>query len=199
MYNISVSVTEDVKLGASTTAGCFGTIVMKGTNDMNYLEIDKALVDITRAKCVECKARLDAIPKDRASERKALMIENGMYTLCGNAGLLFNAGWERERTYQIRHNFFNCVLTKYPRHQEVYSTLNEDDKLSFMAAWQADLFMRDQLLAGYLTELTQAEAAGDAKNTFELRIKIGAVREMLSIWEAWRVENDVYPRLLEEV
>ncbi len=166
---------------------------------MNYLEIDKALVDITRAKCVECKARLDAIPKDRAGERKALMIENGMYTLCGNAGLLFNAGWERERTYQIRHNFFNCVLTKYPRHQEVYSTLNEDDKLSFMAAWQADLFMRDQLLAGYLTELAQAEAAGDAKNTFELRIKIGAVREMLSIWEAWRVENDVYPRLLEEV
>ena len=58
---------------------------------MNYLDIDKTLVEITRAKCNECKARLDAIPKDRAGERKALMIENGMYTLCGNAGLLFNA------------------------------------------------------------------------------------------------------------
>lgn len=166
---------------------------------MNYLEIDKALVNITRAKCNECKVRLDAIPKDRASERKALMIELGMYALCGNAGLLFNAGWERERTYQIRHNFFNNALTKFPRHQAVYATLNEDDKLSFMAAWQAELYIRDQIFANYLTELAQAEAAGDTKNTFELRIKVGAVREMLSIWEGWRRENDVYPRLLEEV
>jgi len=165
---------------------------------MNYLDIDKALVDITRAKCAECKARLDAIPKDRAGERKALLIENGMYTLCGNAGLLFNAGWERQRTYQIRNNFFNMILPKFPKHQEVYNTLNDDEKLSFMAAWQADLFMRDQLLAGYLNELAQAEAAGDAKNTFELRIKVGAVREMLSLWATWRKENNIYPIEIKE-
>lgn len=166
---------------------------------MNYLEIDKALVDITRAKCNECKTRLDAIPKDRVSERKALQIEYGMYTLCGNAGLLFNTYGSREVIYRkTRQSFWSYALSKYPKPQEVYNSLNEDDKLSFMAAWQADLFMRDQL-SGYLTELAQAEAAGDAKNTFEFRIKIGAVREMLSIWEAWRVENNVYPRLLEEV
>ena len=165
---------------------------------MNYLDIDKALVDITRAKCNECKARLDAIPKDRSSERKALMIENGMYTLCGNAGLLFNTYGTREGLYRTRQNFFTYAMTKYPRHGEIYATLNDDEKLSFMAAWQADLFMRDQLLAGYITELAQAEAAGDAKNTFEFRIKIGAVREMLSIWEAWRAENGVYPNLMEE-
>ena len=165
---------------------------------MNYLDIDKALVDITRAKCNECKARLDAIPKDRSSERKALMIENGMYTLCGNAGLLFNAGWERQRTYQIRNNFFNMILPKFPKHQEVYNTLNHDEKLSFMAAWQGDLFMRDQLLAGYITELAQAEAAGDAKNIFEFRIKIGAVREMLAAWATWRTENNIYPIEIKE-
>ena len=90
------------------------------------------------------------------------------------------------------------ILPKYPKHQEIYSTLNDDEKLSFMAAWQADLFMRDQLLNGYVTELAQAEAAGDAKSTFELRIKIGAVREMLSLWEGWRKENGVYPGLMEE-
>ena len=165
---------------------------------MNYLDIDKALVDLTRAKCAECKARLDATPKDNKAERKALQIELGMYTLCGNAGLLFNAGWERQRTYQIRQNFWSMVLPKYPNHQEIYSALTDDDKLSFMAAWQADLFMRDQLLNGYVTELAQAEAAGDAKSTFELRIKIGAVREMLSLWEGWRKENGVYPGLMEE-
>ena len=165
---------------------------------MNYLEIDKALVEITRAKCVECKARLDAVPKDSKAERKALQIEYGMYTLCGNAGLLFNTYGTREGLYRTRQNFFTYAMTKYPRHGEVYAALNDDDKLSFMAAWQAELFMRDQLLEGYVTELTQAEAAGDAKNTFELRIKIGAVREMLSLWEGWRKENGVYPKLMEE-
>ena len=165
---------------------------------MNYLDIDKALVDITRAKCVACKERLDAIPKDRAGERKALMIENGMYTLCGNAGLLFNTYGTREGLYRTRHNFFNMLLPKYPMHQEVYNTLNDDEKLSFMAAWQADLFMRDQLLAGYLNELSQAEAAGDTKNTFELRIKVGAVRAMLDIWATWRKENNIYPIEIKE-
>ena len=165
---------------------------------MNYLDIDKALVDLTRAKCAECKARLDAIPKDRAGERKALLIENGMYTLCGNAGLLFNTYGTREGLYRTRQNFFNYAMTKYPRHGEIYATLNDDEKLSFMAAWQADLFMRDQLLAGYLNELAQAEAAGDAKNTFELRIKVGAVHEMLAAWAAWRKENNIYPLEIQE-
>lgn len=165
---------------------------------MNYLDIDKDLVDITRAKCVACKERLDAIPKDRAGERKALMIENGMYTLCGNAGLLFNTYGTREGLYRTRQNFFNYAMTKYPRHGEIYATLSDDEKLSFMAAWQADLFMRDQLLAGYLNELSQAEAAGDAKNTFELRIKVGAVRAMLDIWATWRKENNIYPLEIQE-
>ena len=167
---------------------------------MNYLDIDKALVDLTRAKCAECKARLDAVPKDKPGERKALLIENGMYTLCGNAGLLFNTYGSRETLYlRTRQNFWSMVLlAKYPKHREIYNTLNEDEKLSFMAAWQAELYMRDQLLNGYIAELAQAEAAGDAKNTFEFRIKIGAVREMLSIWENWRKENGVYPDLMEE-
>lgn len=166
---------------------------------MNFLDIDKALVDVTRSKCNECKARLDAIPKDRAAERKALYIEYGMYTLCGNAGLLFNTYGTREVLYRkTRQNFWGYAMTKYPRHGEVYATLNDDEKLSFMAAWQADLFMRNQLLEGYVNELAQAEAAGDAKSAFELRIKIGAVREMLTIWENWRKENGVYPDLIKE-
>ena len=104
---------------------------------MNYLDIDKALVDITRAKCDECKARLDATPKDNKAERKALMIEYGMYTLCGNAGLLFNTYGAREGLYRTRQNFWNyALLTKYPKHQEIYSALTDDEKLSFMAAWQ---------------------------------------------------------------
>ena len=166
---------------------------------MNYLDIDKALVDVTRAKCNECRARLDAVPKDKAAERKALQIEYGMYTLCGNAGLQFNIGGAREVLYRkTRQSFWGYAMTKYPRHEAIYATLNDDEKLSFMAAWVAELFMRNQLLDKYVAELARAEAAGDAKSTFEFRIKIGAVEEMLSLWEGWRKENGVYPELMEE-
>ena len=81
---------------------------------MNYLDIDKALVDLTRAKCAECKARLDAVPKDKPSERKALLIENGMYTLCGNAGLLFNTYGTREGLYTILRYLRDNSFTTLP-------------------------------------------------------------------------------------
>ena len=41
-----------------------------------------------------------------------------------------------------------------------------------------------------------AEAAGDMNKAFEFKIKIGAVENMFSIWEAWRVDNDVYPDMV---
>ena len=47
---------------------------------MTYLEIDQAIVDITRQMCAECKARLDTIPKENGTERKAVQLEYGMYT-----------------------------------------------------------------------------------------------------------------------
>ena len=62
---------------------------------MTYLEIDKALVEITRGKCAECKARLDAVSKENATERKALQVEYGMYSFCGAAGFLL--GYERNK------------------------------------------------------------------------------------------------------
>ena len=39
---------------------------------MTYLEIDKAIADIAKQHCAECKTRLDAISIENSTERKAV-------------------------------------------------------------------------------------------------------------------------------
>lgn len=165
---------------------------------MTYLEIDKAIVDITRQMCAECKSRLDAVPKENGTERKALQLELGMYTFCGNAGQLFNAVGRRDVGLQKRRTFMQNELPKYPALNSVYQALDEEERMRFIAALQAELFIRDQWLRAQYAELSAAEEAGDTKSIFEMKIKIGAVRNMFSAWEAWRRENGVYPHLFEE-
>ena len=164
---------------------------------MTYLDIDSALVNITRTICAECKARLDAIPKENPTERKAVQLEYGMYTFCGNAGLLFNTGWDRPRVLQVRQSFWNNELHKFPVLDNTYQTLENDEKLRFFAALQAELFLRDQWLGEQTASLSTAQQIGDTRQIFELNIKIGAVKRMFSIWEAWRLENNIYPKQFE--
>ena len=59
---------------------------------MTDIEIDKALIDILAEKKQACEARLAAIPKENKTEKKALHLELGMYTLCQNAEWLRNTG-----------------------------------------------------------------------------------------------------------
>lgn len=164
---------------------------------MTCLEIDRAMVDITRQKCAECKARLDAVSKENITERKALQLEYGMYTFCGNAGLLFNTGGER-KIFQIRRCFLENELHKYPGLELVYQSIDEQERLCFLAALQAEIFIRDQWLGAQCAELAAARASGDQQKVFELKIKVGAVKNMFAVWEAWRVRNNVYPNLFEE-
>ena len=166
---------------------------------MTYLDIDRAMVDLTREKCAECKARLDAVPKENATERKALQLEYGMYTFGGNAGLLFNTTGERKIMHIRRHVLENDMLKRFPGLNLVYQDLGEDEKLRFIAALQAEIFIRDQWLREQYAELSAAEACGDTGRIFEYRIKIGAVENLFSVWETWRRENGVYPRMFEEV
>ena len=68
----------------------------------------------------------------------------------------------------------------------------------FIAALQAEIYMRDQIVNGYYTEYEAAKAAGDEKNIFELRIKIGGCENVFKAWEAWRAEYNVYPGMFTE-
>ena len=165
---------------------------------MTHLEIDAALVSITRQVCAECKARLDAIPKTNATERKALQLEYGMYTFCGNAGLLFNTGWERTKVLDVRRSLWNHELSRYPHIREQYHALDDGEKPRFHAALQCELYLRQSWLGEQTAALAAASAAGDTAQIFELNIKIGAVRAMFAAWEAWRRENDIYPNMFGE-
>ena len=77
---------------------------------MTYIDIDKAIVDIVKQKCAECKVRLDRVSKENPTERKALQLEYGMYTFCGNAGAMIN-GCDRRKVLEIRHRFLNGVIS----------------------------------------------------------------------------------------
>lgn len=164
---------------------------------MTYIDIDKAIVDIVKQKCAECKVRLDRASKENPTERKALQLEYGMYTFCGNAGAMIN-GCDRRKVLEIRHRFLNGVISDYPRLNEAYRKIGGEEKLCFIAALQAELYIRDQWLGTQKAELAAAEASGDLKKAFEFRIKIGSAENMFASWESWRRENNVYPDMFEE-
>ena len=135
---------------------------------MTYLEIDKALYDIVAEKYNECQSRLDSVPKDNKSERKALIIEREMYGLCNRAGLLVYTLEKREGVLANRKRVIGEILRKYPKLNKVFTQLNEEEKMRFIAALQAEIYMRDQIVHGYYAEFEAAKSSEDTKNYFEL-------------------------------
>lgn len=162
---------------------------------MTYLEIDKALFDISIDMIKECQDRVNSVSKENKNEHKALMVELGMYQFCRNAGFL---GSERERVIEMRTKFIGQILPRYPEMNKVFANLSRNAKMAFIAALQAEIFIRHSVCHSYHAELEQAKATGDAKNIFEFGIKVGAVERVFAAWEAWRVEHDVYPGMFEE-
>ena len=166
---------------------------------MNYLDIDQAMYDIVMEKYNECQCRLDAVPKENKSERKALIIEREMYNLCNRAGLIVYVTGKRESILiNTRYRVTGQILQKYPRLNEVFTQLDEEEKLRFVAALQAEIFMRDQIVKGYYAEYEAAKAAEDTKSIFELQIKIGACENVFRAWEDWRAKQNVYSGLMKE-
>ncbi len=167
---------------------------------MTYLEIDKTIASITKEKCIECKNRLDMIPKENSMERKALQLEYGIYNFCSNAGLLYGSdSSKREECLKKRNIFISREIHKYPKLSTLYQSLCEEEKMRFVSALQAEIFIRDQWLGAQYAELSKAEASGDFEKVFELKIKIGAVENMFAAWEKWRIQNNVYPNMFKEV
>ena len=166
---------------------------------MTYLEIDKALYDIVNEKYNECQGRLDAVSKENKNERKALIIEREMYGLCNRAGILVYVLGKRENILTMRRRVIGQILQKYPKLNEVFTQLDEEEKMRFLAALQAEIYMRDQIVNSYYTEFEAAKASGDMKNILELQIKIGGCENVFKAWEAWRKENNIYPNLIDRM
>ena len=167
---------------------------------MTALEIDKAMYDIVIKRYNECQGRLDAVSKENKNERKALIIEREMYGLCNRAGLLAYTEGKREKCLIFRQRVIGQILQRYPKLGEVYTQLDETEKMRFIAALQAEIYMRDQIVKNYYVEFGAAKAIDDTKNILEFQIKIGGCENIFKEWEKWRVENNVYPGMfLEEL
>ena len=165
---------------------------------MTYIDIDESLVNITCKICDACKTKLNSILKENTTERKAVLLEHGMYVFCRNAGLLANCTGKRVTCIKTRQQYINDIIHNYPELLKKYSRLDENDKLKFVAALQAEIFLREQWLKSQCTELSEAEKFGDADKIFELKIKIGSVKNMFKAWEKWRIENKVFPYMFRK-
>lgn len=164
---------------------------------MTYLEIYNELLAINQNMCNECRARLDAIPKENSTERKAVQLEYAMYKFC-NASGLFNASQTQQALGMQPHSLvYDKLLSKYPKLCNYYEALSDEDKWCFIAALHPELFIRDQWVNKKESEFAVATASGDAKSVFELTIQLGAVRNMFAAWEQWRVDNNIFPHMFE--
>ena len=97
-----------------------------------------------------------------------------------------------------RSRVIGQILLRYPVLNEAFTKLNDGERLRFIAALQAEIYMRDQIVHGYYAEYEAAKNAEDTKALFELRIKIGACENVFRAWEDWRAEQNVYPGLMKE-
>ncbi|MBQ8863071.1 MAG: hypothetical protein IJ021_10110 [Clostridia bacterium] len=168
---------------------------------MNAIEIYKAQEEIALEKYNECKARLAQTAEESKTEKKALYIELGMYSLCLRAGLFDRGGTapdHAETALEHRNKFMPRIIVKYPGINEAFRALGAEEKSRFIAAIQAELYMRDQIYKNYKTELEEAKAVGDAAGIFELQIKTGALESVFTAWEAWRKKTGIYPDVFKE-
>ncbi len=168
---------------------------------MNAIEIYTAQEEIALEKYNECKARLAQTAAENKTEKKALHIELGMYSLCLRAGLFDRGGKapdHAQTALEHRNKFMPRIIAAYPRINELFRALPAEERGSFLAAIQAELYMRDQIYKTYLEQLGEAKAAGDAASVFELKIKTGALESVFAAWEAWRKKTGIYPDVFKE-
>lgn len=160
---------------------------------MTIVEIEEALANIIIERENACKKKIISLTDKYQNEKKALMIECGMYSLCLRAGLVYNNLSNREKTIALKKMRFPNHLNKYSSLSEYFSNANDEEKLRLTAALYGEVWIEDQILGSYQTELAEAKKNKDAKRSFEFKIKVKVVESVLSEWKNWRVKNGIYP------
>lgn len=170
---------------------------------MNINEVYNSLAGMVIEFRDECRTRLEGVTKDRMTERKALQIELGMYSLCLRAGLLCMTDTNEEKAeavIKLRRNICESIMiARFPYLNKLYISLDGEKKKIFLAVLQAEIFMRDQIFRSYKEELKDAKACGDEDRVFEFKIKVSALERVFGAWDKWRKENNLYPDIKWEV
>jgi len=152
-------------------------------------EMEKQLAEIVIEKKTACEAAAAALDKDAKTEKKALMVQNGMYSFCLNAGLLYHKLGERANAIKVKSTRMERFLAGRPAQLAMFREADEEEKLRITACFYPTLFFEDQVLPQYRGEYDRAAESGSTGAVFEMNIKIGTVTEVLDAWKAWRLEN----------
>lgn len=163
---------------------------------MTPVAIEKALAEIVLEKERMVDEKLKGLDKSAKTEKKALMIEKGMYSLCVHAGLLYNTIGERDHCIQIKSTRMLNHMKLCPNVKEVFEKADQDERLRMTAALYGELWMTDQFVVTYRSQLAKAKECGETALCFELKIKLEALESALSAWKYWRHQNGIYADLV---
>lgn len=156
---------------------------------MNFVELEKNLVNIVNQKTKECENQLANLDKSAKTEQKALIVEKAMYDNFLRIGLLYYTTGSRENAIATFAKRFDVLLADFPNVKKIYSQLNEEEKKNITPFIHGMCFMKTQFFDMYSSQLEIANEKGDAKEIFELKIKVNATMEMLKLWQKWWNEN----------
>lgn len=152
------------------------------SNNENYtaVEIEAAMASAVEAMQADCRDRLADLPADAKNEKKALAVENGMYDLCLNAGMLACAK-DREQALRTKLSRMPRFIGRFPKLAEVFEGADDEEKLRLTAAFYGIVWMA-QYLIPCRRELALAKESGDVRAEFELQIKVGTVTAVTDKW-----------------
>lgn len=163
---------------------------------MTPIEIEKSLAEIVMERERIVDEKLKVLDKSAKTEKKALMIEKGMYSLCVHAGLLYNTIGERDHCIQIKSTRMLNHMKLSPNVKEVFEKADQEEKLRMTAALYGELWMTDQFVVTYRSQLAKAKESGETALCFELKIKLEALESALDDWKNWRHQNGIYADLV---
>ena len=165
----------------------------KGGNIMNFVELEKNLVDIVNQKTKECENQIAKLDKNARMEQKALLVQKAMYDNFLRIGLLYYTTGSRESAIVTFSKRLDSLLIDFPNVKELYSQLDEEDKKNITPFIHGMCFMKTQFFDMYNSQLEIASEKGDAKEIFELKVKANTTMEMLQLWQKWWNENGFIP------
>lgn len=159
-----------------------------------------ALIAIARNIVEEYDQQIKALEPAAKTEKKALIIQREMASLCNRAGLVGFAHPNYCEDPRIPDSRFRTITAHYPAVTAYYGALSEDDRRIVLPYLHSLHFMSINFLIPWRAELSRAEGAGDAAAAFELGLKIHTVERVLEARRVWWEKNaDSLPAMPEEI
>lgn len=161
---------------------------------MNTQEIFNDLWTITKEKHNACKAEVSSVDKSHPTERGALQLKAGIYSVAIAAGLISSA----DNATELMGKRFKNLIKHFPDIANYYYTLPENQKSIMEIALYPEVFMRVYFYNTYNTDLEQAEKDGDPQAIFKAKVKKEVLNDILGMWQTYRVEKDLFVFAFDE-